>query len=163
DEPRPEPDEPDADETPTGTFVSRLRQHMSAVEERLFPGSSGAALDDGAPPDIDLDSIGMTSAGPPAPDLDGDEARPAPVEAPRPPPPAGGRRPPVTGGLAEEDVASLLGRLAREAWTGRVTFKLADVVKTVLFDDGRPVFATSTLSHDRMGELLVREGKITRD
>src|SRR5262249_7611106 len=35
--------------------------------------------------------------------------------------------------------------------------------KTVIFEDGRPVFAASSLTRDRMGELLVREGKITRD
>ena len=34
--------------------------------------------------------------------------------------------------------------------------------KTVFLDDGRPVFAVSSTQHDRMGELLLREGKITR-
>ena len=35
------------------------------------------------------------------------------------------------------------------------------VEKIVYFDQGRPVFASSSEPRDRMGELLVREGKIT--
>src|SRR4029078_8699797 len=45
--------------------------------------------------------------------------------------------------------------------TVRVSFKRDDVEKVVFFDQGRPVFAKSTSTRDRMGELLVREGKIT--
>jgi hypothetical protein len=45
--------------------------------------------------------------------------------------------------------------------TGRVGFRRDDVEKIVFFDQGRPVFASSSEPRDRMGELLVREGKIT--
>jgi hypothetical protein len=72
-------------------------------------------------------------------------------------------RPPLTGNLAEEDVASVFGRLLHDGFSGRVVFRRGDEEKLALFDDGRPVFAASNQTHDRMGELLVREGKITRE
>jgi CheY-like chemotaxis protein len=165
------------DEPRTGTFVSAVRRHMSAVEARLFGGSAddGApAVDDSTPPDIDLDSIGVTTINPfraPAPEpsvvapvaprSDGSgRATSVRVE------PAPARFEPAAslpGELADEDVARLLGRLAREQFTGRVVFRRGEAQKTVTFDEGRPVFAASNLAHDRMGELLVREGKISRD
>ena len=146
------------DESGTGTFVSALREHMSAVEARLFgPSPEGeAAVDESAPPEIDLDAIGGTT-------VTREDEAPSP---PRPPAAAMTRprpRPSVTRDLVDEDVASLLGRLARESWSGRVAFRRDDVEKIVLFDEGRPIFASSSLAHDRMGELLVREGKITAE
>lgn len=139
-------------EASSATFVAVLREHMNAVEARLFGGSgaSASALDEGAPPDIDLDAIGVTALTPIGPMADD------PVTHAAPPPRA-------TGDLAEEDVASVFGRLLREGFSGRVAFRRGDVEKLALFDDGRPVFAGSNQLHDRMGELLVREGKITRD
>jgi CheY-like chemotaxis protein len=77
------------------------------------------------------------------------------------------------------DAAVLLARMFATGATGRVTFKRMiggvepppsnsalttlprEVEKVVLFDQGRPVFASSSETRDRMGELLVREGKIT--
>jgi CheY-like chemotaxis protein len=153
------------EEARTGTFVSALRQHMSAVEARLFgDASGGAALDDGAPPDIDLDAIGVTAVtplGPGTTDLTDATPEPPPL-----PPPARAPEPrssSIITDLADEHVAALLGRLARERFTGRVSFRRAEAQKIILFDDGRPIFASSNQTHDRMGELLVREGKITRD
>jgi Domain of unknown function (DUF4388) len=150
-----------APESSSGTFVSVLREHMNAVEARLFGGSgaSASALDDDAPPDIDLDSIGVTTITPMA-NL-GDE--PVTHIAPPTRPPRAEPRPPLVGDLAEEDVASVFGRLLRDGFSGKVTFRRGDAEKLALFDDGRPVFAGSNQPHDRMGELLVREGKITRD
>ena len=45
--------------------------------------------------------------------------------------------------------------------TGRIAFRRGEVETVVFFDQGRPVFASSNEPRDRMGELLVREGKIT--
>jgi hypothetical protein len=59
------------------------------------------------------------------------------------------------------DAAMLLAKLFAQAGTGRVGFRRDDVEKVVYFDNGRPVFASSNEPGDRMGELLVREGKIT--
>jgi hypothetical protein len=59
------------------------------------------------------------------------------------------------------DAAMLLAKLFAQAGTGRVGFRRDDVEKVIYFDNGRPVFASSNEPGDRMGELLVREGKIT--
>src|SRR5262249_16245427 len=59
------------------------------------------------------------------------------------------------------DAALLLAKLFAQQTTGRVGFRRDDVEKVVYVDAGRPVFASSNEPGDRMGELLVREGKIT--
>jgi hypothetical protein len=59
------------------------------------------------------------------------------------------------------DAAMILARMFAITFTGRVGFRKDDVEKVVYFDQGRPVFASSNEPGDRMGELLVREGKIT--
>ncbi|HEX4450507.1 MAG TPA: DUF4388 domain-containing protein [Kofleriaceae bacterium] len=59
------------------------------------------------------------------------------------------------------DAAMLLAKLFATTATGRIGFRRDDVEKVVYFDAGRPVFASSNERGDRMGELLVREGKIT--
>jgi hypothetical protein len=65
--------------------------------------------------------------------------------------------------VREEDVATLIARLHREGFTGRVSFRRGEAQKSLFFGEGRLVFATSNLPHDRMGDLLYREGKITRE
>jgi CheY-like chemotaxis protein len=62
----------------------------------------------------------------------------------------------------EADVAILIERMYRRRFTGRVSFQLKDAEKEILFDKGRPVFASSNVAHDRMGDQLLREGKITQ-
>ncbi len=71
---------------------------------------------------------------------------------------------PMRGDISssDEDVASLLARLYKSGFSGRVVLRHDEAEKVVHFDEGRPVFATSNLPHDRMGDLLYREGKITR-
>jgi CheY-like chemotaxis protein len=59
------------------------------------------------------------------------------------------------------DAAMVLAKVFAGSLTGRVGFRRDDVEKVVFFDQGRPVFASSNEPGDRMGELLVREGKIT--
>ncbi len=59
------------------------------------------------------------------------------------------------------DAPAIVVRMWASAATGRVVFWRGEVEKIVFFDRGRPVFASSTELHDRMGELLYREGKIT--
>ena len=65
------------------------------------------------------------------------------------------------------DAAMLLAKMFAQQSTGRISFRqigepgTAGVEKIVYFDQGRPVCASSSDPHDRMGELLVREGKIT--
>jgi hypothetical protein len=59
------------------------------------------------------------------------------------------------------DAAMLLARMFTQGVTGRVGFRRDDVETIVYFDHGRPVFASCNEPRDRMGELLLREGKIT--
>jgi hypothetical protein len=93
------------------------------------------ADDDGATADVDLDDGLAAASTVPAPPID----------------------------LAQEDPASLFGRLMREGVTARVIFQRVDSLRTVWLEEGRPVFAASASPADRMGEMLVREGKITRE
>jgi hypothetical protein len=83
------------------------------------------------------------------------------IESPQPPAPT----PAVDeeGDLAELDVAELLARLYANGFTGRVRFTRGDHEKRLYFDEGAPVFATSTFANDRLGDLLWREGKLTRE
>lgn len=155
------------EESRTGTFVSALRRHMSAVEARLFGGGGdatpGHTHEDEGTAEIDLDSIGVTTLT-----HISTEASPPTHADPTPPPLQGSAprtlsEPASTGDLGDEDVATILGRLAREGATCRVLFHRGDARKTVWLEDGRPVFAASESASDRMGEMLVREGKITRE
>jgi hypothetical protein len=59
------------------------------------------------------------------------------------------------------DAAMLLARMFAQGATGRVGFRRDELETIVYFDRGRPVFASSNEPRDRMGELLLREGKIT--
>ncbi|NIM00305.1 MAG: DUF4388 domain-containing protein [Acidobacteria bacterium] len=61
-------------------------------------------------------------------------------------------------GLALPD---LLWALCRARKTGLIHFKYKDAHKTVYLDDGRIVFAASNKTDDRLGELLLRQGRIT--
>ena len=171
-------------------LARELRRKMSMMAERLFPGrGERSRLDVGlahdAHTEIDLTAIGLET-------VEG-VAGGAPYEAigsvdtfadtnplsrlePTPSEPMvaddgedTGRRKPITseppsrGDLTDVDVASLLGRLLQSRFTGRVLFRRGPAEKTIHFEDGRPVFAISNLPHDRMGDLLYREGKITRE
>ena len=170
-----------------------LRKKMTLMAERLFPGrpADRSRLDvdlaHDAHTEIDLAAIGTSTvagSGPAAPygeigsaDTFADtnplsRLEPTPPESSLESDDSGettGRRrslsgePPARGELADLDVATLLGRLLLTRFTGRVSFRRGTAEKTAHFDEGRPVFATSTLPHDRMGDLLYREGKITRE
>jgi DNA-binding NarL/FixJ family response regulator len=59
------------------------------------------------------------------------------------------------------DAATVLARVFTAGATGRVCFRRDEGETIVYVDQGRPVFASSSEARDRMGELLVREGKIT--
>ena len=158
-------------------FARQLRAKMSMMAQRLFQGGDAAsspAVDVGPRHDhhteIDLTSLGEEPA------LDRGnteiEARAAhrtgelreQVTSP------GSwdtqireRGLPDTGELMRglSDAAMLLAKMFAQASTGRITFRHDGVEKVVFFDQGRPVFASSSEPRDRMGELLVREGKIT--
>jgi DNA-binding NarL/FixJ family response regulator len=66
-------------------------------------------------------------------------------------------------GAGDEDIAMLVARLHQGKFSGSLSVHRGEARKSIYLDDGRPVFASSTDAHDRMGDLLYREGKITRE
>ena len=59
------------------------------------------------------------------------------------------------------DLAQILGRAFSDAYTGRLRVSHRDADKTVYFESGRPVLATSSVVHDRMIELFLRQGRLS--
>lgn len=174
-----------------GAFARQLREKMSIMAERLFPGRTGdvgkplvdVGVAHGHQTEIDLATMEIDShvsslEPEPAPYADlasaetfadaefssttaepgGSDAGDTTTRA------SSGTETSERGELdaMQVDVASILARMFTTAFTGRVTFRAAPAEKVVYFDHGRPVFASSNLPHDRMGDLLYREGKITR-
>jgi ActR/RegA family two-component response regulator len=66
-----------------------------------------------------------------------------------------------SGSLGGVDLPHLLEQALRSELTGRLMVQRDDAVKTVIFDGGAPVFATSNQPYDRLGDLLYREGKLS--
>jgi hypothetical protein len=75
-----------------------------------------------------------------------EEGAPAPVES---------------GKIADSDVAAQLGRLYLQRLSGRLTLRRAAVEKIIFFDRGAPILGMSSDPDDRMGEMLVRQGRLT--
>src|SRR5262245_33816857 len=74
-----------------------------------------------------------------------------------------GTRPPMKqqGSLAERDFPELIHDLHRQRWTGVLTLTHVGIGKSVLVQEGRLVFASSSSPDDRLGELLLRRGRVT--
>jgi hypothetical protein len=165
-------------------FTRRLDRELASAERRIFGGSPAQApvyddYDD-ALGDIDLDALGIdTMPGIGADALD--QALEPPREVPRVEPPKVAPPRETPSGLHQlasqgepearpledsgkvGDVATLLGSLHTSGWTGRCVLVRGEGEKAIYFDNGLPVFATSTLLSDRLGDMLYREGKITRE
>jgi uncharacterized protein DUF4388 len=67
---------------------------------------------------------------------------------------------PPEGRLADRDVPSLVRSLHEAQWTGLVSVTSAGVSKSVTVQDGRMVFASSSSVDDRLGELLLVQGRL---
>lgn len=63
--------------------------------------------------------------------------------------------------LSESDFPDLIQALHERRWTGTMQLGQLGVVKTIYVHAGRLVFATSSSRDDRLGELLLRRGRIT--
>jgi hypothetical protein len=74
---------------------------------------------------------------------------------------AGAPAPVESGKIADSDVAAQLGRLYLQRLTGRLTLRREAVEKIVFFDRGAPILGMSSDPDDRMGEMLVRQGRLT--
>lgn len=67
----------------------------------------------------------------------------------------------LRGGLADLPLPELLAYLRQTKATGVLSVVAGGARKSVYVRDGRVVFATSNLPNDRLGEILLREGKIS--
>ncbi|HEU0105264.1 MAG TPA: DUF4388 domain-containing protein [Vicinamibacteria bacterium] len=66
-----------------------------------------------------------------------------------------------TGRLADHEFADLVREVYSRHWNGLLTLNHMGVEKSVRVQDGRLVFAFSSARDDRLGELLLRRGRIT--
>src|SRR5439155_20516762 len=73
---------------------------------------------------------------------------------------AGGKSMKPQGSLAEHDFPELIHALSESRWTGLLTLTHMGVGRSVTVQEGRMVFAASTSTDDRLGELLLRQGRI---
>ena len=152
-----------------GDFARELRKKMSQMAERLFrvsdlpatPVAIGPAHDHHT--EIDLGELDEDSD----PELAAatfvgvEERITDPLATRRDTATSKGEGGELARGVA--DAPALIARMFVNDFTGRVVFAAGPAEKVIHFEGGRPVFAASNLTHDRMGELLVREGKITRE
>jgi uncharacterized protein DUF4388 len=67
----------------------------------------------------------------------------------------------LQGSLAEHDFPRLVQALHERQWSGVLTLTHAGVGKSVVVQDGRMVFASSSSRDERLGELMLRRGRIS--
>lgn len=67
------------------------------------------------------------------------------------------------GDLAGVGLSPLLKELNRKGLTGILTLKKGKVKKSIFMRDGSPIFASSNLKKDRIGEMLVAKGIISQE
>ncbi|HVR71077.1 MAG TPA: DUF4388 domain-containing protein [Vicinamibacteria bacterium] len=92
----------------------------------------------------------------------------APRAAPKPPVAAATVVPPrvsavawPSGRLADHEFADLVSEVYARRWSGLLTLNHMGVEKSIRVKDGGLVFASSSSRDDRLGELLLRTGRIT--
>ena len=176
--PAPLPEPPATDEAPRASgrdFARQLRAKMSMMAQRLFAGDSGSSQGVDLRPrhdhqtEIDLVALGEEPVlnAPGVTEIERGivfaDARELTTSPGSWDTQVRERGLPDSGEIVRgvSDASLLLARLFAQNTTGRIGFRRDDVEKVVYFDQGRPVFASSNEQGDRMGELLVREGKIT--
>ncbi len=101
----------------------------------------------------------LPAAAPPA-EADENES---PLEITEDPPPATPKVAWPNGRLADHEFADLVRDVHGRRWSGLLTLNHMGVEKSVRIQDGRLVFASSSSQDDRLGELLLRRGRITLD
>jgi len=69
---------------------------------------------------------------------------------------------PAEGSLAVTSLADVLQQLTEGQTTGTLALHQDNVVKAIFVQKGEIVFATSTLKADRLGEVLLRQGVISK-
>jgi hypothetical protein len=66
------------------------------------------------------------------------------------------------GSLSDTPLAEVFQRLVHEGRSGDLQVTTPTAIKTVYFDRGFVVFASSNLKNDRLGESMIDEGRISR-
>jgi CheY-like chemotaxis protein len=138
------------------------------VESAAAPSPAVAELrDEGSQQTREVESdlvvrmMMMMQEGDGAPATTGPATR---IGAPRPDAaPDGVPAPHESGTIGVPDIALLLGRIACDRLNGRLTFRRGLIKKVIFFEKGAPVLASSNLPDDRMGEMLARQGRLTRE
>jgi hypothetical protein len=70
---------------------------------------------------------------------------------------------PLSGNIEKIPLSDILEELRASKATGSLSLCRGDVEKCIYVKDGQIIFATSTDAHDRLGDSLVRAGKITKE
>jgi len=68
----------------------------------------------------------------------------------------------MQGNLATDHLPGVIRTLHRERESGILEISRGSVSKRIFFGEGEMVFAQSSMSSDRLGEFLVRQGRMTR-
>jgi hypothetical protein len=68
----------------------------------------------------------------------------------------------LSGDLVEKPFSDIISVLSLQKATGTLTCGTGKSEKSVYVKSGQIIFATSQDEHDRLGEVMVRSGKITR-
>ena len=68
---------------------------------------------------------------------------------------------PPSGNFSEHSLPQVLLALKRGGAGGTLSVRTSWFTKRIFFQNGNPVFAASTLEDDRLGEMLVKAGKIS--
>jgi hypothetical protein len=69
----------------------------------------------------------------------------------------------LSGNIQEKPLSDILEDLRKEKATGTLTVQRGDVTKCICLRSGQIVFATSTDAQDRLSQILVKTGKLTKE
>jgi hypothetical protein len=68
-----------------------------------------------------------------------------------------------SGNIRGNPLSEILEGLRTRKATGTLTLRRDNVTKSIYIRDGLIIFATSSSGHDRLGEILVKTGKLTQE
>jgi hypothetical protein len=70
---------------------------------------------------------------------------------------------PLSGKMKTTPLSDILEDLRKRKTTGTLTVRRDHVAKSIYLKDGQIIFATSSDPRDRLGECLVKAGKLSRE
>lgn len=69
----------------------------------------------------------------------------------------------LTGNIKDAPLPEIFAELASQKATGTLIIRTKDALKSVYLQNGQIIFASSTQPEFRLGEILVRTGKLKRE